>query len=70
MPKMDGYESTSQIRNHIDSLEKEQPYIVAISGHVEDHYRERALEAGMNSIIPKPAKLKDLKLVIAQLSFK
>ena len=64
MPKMDGYQATTQIRQHIQDLNKEQPLIVAISGHVEEHYRQRALDAGMNTIIAKPAKLKDVKTLI------
>ena len=39
MPKMDGYESTRKIRQFIADNEQNQPYIVAISGHVEEHYR-------------------------------
>ena len=39
MPKMDGYEAASEIRKHISSLQEEQPFIVAITGHVEEHYR-------------------------------
>ena len=65
MPKMDGYQATSEIRKYIDGLDgQEQPFIVAVSGHVEEHYRQRALDAGMNTIVAKPAKLKDLKTVI------
>ena len=70
MPQMDGYQSTQEIRKHVDDLQEEQPFIIAISGHVEEHYRQRALEAGMNTIIPKPAKLKDLKATIQDLTFK
>ena len=39
MPKMDGYEATQKIRQQINDLNKEQPYIIAISGHVEEDYR-------------------------------
>jgi len=39
MPKLDGYEATKYIREHINNIGKEQPYIIAISGHVEEDYR-------------------------------
>lgn len=60
MPKLDGYEATKYIREHITNIGKEQPYIIAISGHVEEDYRQRAINAGMNIMIPKPAKLPDI----------
>ena len=60
MPAMDGYQATEHIRQHIKNLGKEQPYIIGISGHVEEDYRQRALQAGMDIMIPKPAKLIDV----------
>ena len=64
MPKMDGYQATKHIREFIDDIKMEQPVIVAISGHVEEKYINRALKAGMNSLIAKPAKVGDVKEVI------
>jgi len=69
MPKMDGYEATRNIRQIIADNQQNQPYIVAISGHVEEHYRQRALEAGMNTIVPKPAKPADIRNAIKHLRF-
>ena len=61
MPKMDGYQATKLIREYVTEIGVEQPCIVGISGHVEEKYRQRALEAGMTSLIAKPAKVEDLK---------
>ena len=68
MPKMDGYQATQRIRDFITELGVEQPLIVAISGHVEEQYIKRALDAGMNTVIAKPAKLDDIKNAISNLT--
>ena len=56
MPKMDGYEATQQIRKHITDEGGIQPTIVALTGHSEEKYIQRALSSGMNSLIKKPCK--------------
>jgi CheY-like chemotaxis protein len=38
MPKMDGYTATALIRKFVSDSGLEQPYIIAISGHVEEKY--------------------------------
>ena len=42
----------------------EQPYIIALTGHIEQKYRDRAIDAGMNTVVSKPAKMQDLQLAI------
>ena len=37
-----------------------QPYIIALTGHAEDKYVQRALSAGMNTLVAKPARVEDL----------
>ena len=64
MPKMDGYEATQHIRKIITNAGMAQPYIVAVSGHVEEKYIERARVAGMDSLIAKPARVDDIKEVV------
>lgn len=57
MPFMDGYEASIQIRQAYQdaniSLEK-QPKIIAITGHIEKEYIQKALNSGMNRVLSKP----------------
>lgn len=69
MPKMDGYEATRCIREFINDIKMEQPFIVAISGHVEEKYIERAKNAGMNTLVAKPAKVDDFKEIVKGIDF-
>ena len=53
MPFMDGYKAAKLIRKmykerQID--EKKQPYIIAITGHVEKEYVLKALNSGMDKV--------------------
>ena len=61
MPKMDGYDAAQEIIRHAKENSLPKPYIVALTGHVEDKYIQRALDSGMESYIKKPAQLEDLK---------
>lgn len=57
MPIMDGYQSTKLIRNLFKDLKissENQPKIIAITGHVENEYIDRAIESGMNKVFSKP----------------
>ena len=53
MPFLDGYEANKRIRklyNGMDIKKDKQPKIIAITGHIEDEYMERALKSGMDKI--------------------
>jgi CheY-like chemotaxis protein len=54
MPIMDGYEATQRIRQYLFDAGIEQPIIVAITGHVEEEYINRAINSGMNQVLSKP----------------
>lgn len=57
MPFLDGYEATKQIRNMYNKLEiprASQPRIIAITGHVENEYIQKAIHSGMDKVFPKP----------------
>ena len=60
MPKMDGYQCAALMREHFTELGMEQPVIIAVSGHIEQQYIQRALDAGMDKVIGKPARLPDV----------
>ncbi|RME85555.1 MAG: PAS domain-containing sensor histidine kinase, partial [Planctomycetota bacterium] len=54
MPGMDGYE-TSQALRALEKAEHRNPVpIVALSAHALKHYRDKALEIGMNDFLQKP----------------
>jgi CheY-like chemotaxis protein len=62
MPFLDGYEATKQIRaiyteNCIDV--EEQPKIIAITGHVENEYVNKAIQSGMDHVYQKPLPIED-----------
>lgn len=59
MPKMDGFETTQQIRQANDALDRNIP-IIAMTAHAMHGDRERCLAAGMNDYISKPVTLKAL----------
>jgi len=48
MPIMDGYEATNKIRMYLYKMNIEQPIISAVTGHTEQSYIDRAIQAGMN----------------------
>jgi CheY-like chemotaxis protein len=61
MPEMDGLSETQIIRSSIDEISKVP--IVALTAFGND-YRERAMEAGCNDLIPKPVDFEVLNSVI------
>ena len=48
MPIMDGYEATEKIREFLYSKKIAQPLIIAVTGHSETQYVNRAINSGMN----------------------
>lgn len=64
MPKMDGYQCTALIKQYYKEIGLEQPYIIAVSGHIEQQYVQRALDAGMDTVIGKPARLPEVQAAL------
>ena len=64
MPRMDGYESTRQIRQ-IPPLDKHIP-IIAMTANAFEEDRKAAFEAGMDEHIAKPIDVKILKKTLAK----
>lgn len=65
MPVLDGYEASLQIRNllektsftfnnKVDILHSESLEIIAITGHIEPNYVQKAYEHGINEVLSKP----------------
>jgi CheY-like chemotaxis protein len=57
MPFMDGYEATDKIRQYLYNKGVLQPIIIAVTGHTENLYIQRALDSGMNEVIFKPVEI-------------
>lgn len=64
MPKMDGYETTKEIRQ----LEKGSHHtpIVALTANALQGDREKCINAGMDDYISKPFRSSDLERVLSQ----
>ncbi len=58
MPEMDGMEATRRIRATLPP--ERQPWIVAMTAHVIEGYREWCLSSGMDDYVAKPVQVEDL----------
>lgn len=62
MPEMDGYEASLLIRQIEKDRHCEQPItIVALTAHAFEHFKEKALNSGMNDHLAKPINSKKLR---------
>lgn len=68
MPGMDGYDTTRQIRDweRISGLNNHR--IIALSAHVANEFKEKAMGSGMNGFMHKPIQLTKIKEEIEKLS--
>ena len=69
MPFMDGYEATNKIREFIDLQGVNQPIISAVTGHTEQAYIKRAMNAGMNQVMSKPVDVEVLKVLLKKFGY-
>jgi len=72
MPFMDGYKATKRIRklyNNIDVSKEYQPKIIAITGHVENEYVEKAIQCGMDKVYCKPLPIKEFGQLLMDMRF-
>jgi two-component system sensor histidine kinase BarA len=68
MPIKDGYDATQEIREYIDDLGIPQPLIYAVTGHSEEQFEIRALESGMNQVLPKPMDVEEVRKIMKRLT--
>lgn len=66
MPKLDGYETTRQIRAWEKAHGHRAIPIVALTAHVVDTVRKQCYDAGMDNFLIKPATLPKLEELLAQ----
>jgi CheY-like chemotaxis protein len=72
MPFMDGYQATKNIRKIFTNSEipKEyQPKIIAVTGHVENEYIQKAIQSGMDKVYPKPLPIKEFGQLLLNMKF-
>ena len=61
MPIMDGYTATQEIRRWEKQEHREAMPILALTAHILDEQKQKALNAGMNQHLSKPIELGDLQ---------
>lgn len=65
MPKMNGYDTTKQIRQFDNEKIRNIP-IIALTANAFDEDRKKAYEAGMNGHLSKPIMVKELKEILSR----
>ncbi|MCP4700174.1 MAG: response regulator [Gammaproteobacteria bacterium] len=68
MPEMDGMEATRRIRESWRNDSGHPPYIIAMTAHAIQGYREKCLEAGMDDYVTKPVRPKELAAALERCS--
>jgi CheY-like chemotaxis protein len=67
MPVMSGFEATAAIRE-IERRGGRRVYIVALTAHAMQGYRERCLEAGMDDYLSKPVRRPELIQLLGRIA--
>ena len=68
MPIMDGFESSKCIRKFLSNQgpRPPQPRIVALTGHTEKEYIQKAWTYQMDEVVPKPSKMEVIKEILKE----
>ena len=66
MPRMDGFEATTQLLQRADESGVPGPPIVALTANALPGYRDRCMEAGMSDYLSKPYTSEQLRTVLAR----
>lgn len=66
MPVMDGYEATMELRDlHLNN--QVQPKVIAVSGHIDNQYIQKAWRYELDEFVCKPIKLSVLNKILSEL---
>jgi len=63
MPVMNGWQATQEIKR---KRTEHSPFIVAATSNTEDSDKKKCVEAGMDSFIPKPVQIEQVRAVLQQ----
>ncbi len=66
MPRMDGIETTREIRRLEQGGSLPETPVVALTANASDADRQRCLAAGMNDFLAKPVKTEQIAAVLAR----
>jgi CheY-like chemotaxis protein len=66
MPRLDGYQTSRQIRAYYESKNIKQPVIIACTGHIEQKYIEKAWQHEINEVISKPLNINVVQEIIKE----
>jgi CheY-like chemotaxis protein len=66
MPVMDGFESTSLIRQHERGNNLRPAQICAVTGVTSEEARSNAFNAGVDKYLTKPISMKELTKLVAE----
>lgn len=64
MPVLDGFSATEQLRAWERAEGRERTPVVALTAHILDEHKDRALQAGMDGHMAKPVELSQLRELV------
>ena len=70
MPEMNGYETTTAIRNLPDRPDGKKIPIIAMTANAFEEDKKDAMAAGMNGHIAKPIQVEQLLSMLAEMMYK
>ena len=73
MPLLDGIQLTRKVRKFLTFKmqlpQEQQPIIIGVTGHVDDHFKEEGKRAGMNDVHSKPFYFAAIKDVLSEFCY-
>lgn len=72
MPILSGENATKHIRHIYHGMEisrKNQPTIVAVTGHIEKDFTKKAIQNGFDQVLTKPLRIKELAELLFRMKF-
>ena len=72
MPILSGENATKHIRHIFHGMEisrKNQPTIVAITGHIEKEFTKKAIQNGFDQVLTKPLRIQELAELLLKMKY-